>query len=270
MLLKDLLKIYNIDSNDCVLFRYGLYNGIKKDIEKYGVKEYASNCFNTDKKYLLFFLGETVSKSKLIGFYKVGKFIKKEDVDFELIPFNNKGYLELFEVHELNELINRLEIIYSHKIGWKKYDLDEIEVSAIYPKEIQRKVPYFTSFENINLSYEELEEIIENGYTDYKTTLKAINAIYMIIDTRTGKQYIGSSYGSEGLYGRWASYINTEGDGGNLLLKELKINDSKSYMNFKFIILKTLPLGMNPSEVIQTETEYKDKFMTKKFGLNLN
>jgi hypothetical protein len=120
------------------------------------VKEYASNCFNTDKKYLLFFLGETVSKSKLIGFYKVGKFIKKEDVNFELIPFNNKGYLELFEVQELNELINRLEILYSHKIGWKKYDLDEIEVSAIYPKEIQRKVPYFTSFENIDLSYEEL------------------------------------------------------------------------------------------------------------------
>ena len=270
MFLKDLLKIYNIDSNDCVIFRYGLYEQIKKDIEVYGVKEYASNCFDTDKKYLLFFLGETVTKSRLIGFYKVGKYIKREDVDFELAYFNKKGYLELFELHELDELINRLEIHYHHKNGWKKNNFDDVRVSAIFPESTHRNVKEFTTFENVSLTYKELEEVIENGYQDYKTALKAINAIYMIIDTKSGLQYIGSSYGTDGLYGRWFSYVQTEGDGGNLMLKELKIKEESSYLNFKFIILKTLPLGMPQSEIIQVESEYKEKFLTRKFGLNKN
>ena len=165
-------------------------------------------------------------------------------------------------------MINRLEIENDLRV-YKLVNFSHIKVSAIYPKENKRIVKQFNGYENIYLSFEELKEIIDNGYQDYVITLKAINAIYMIIDKTTGKQYIGSSYGEDGLYGRWRSYIQT-GDGGNLMLKELKEKDKEHYVNYNFMILKTLPIKMNPKEIQNIESDYKEKYLTRKYGLNKN
>ena len=268
MYLNDVLKIYGIDPNDCCLIRYGLYESIKQDIEKYGLKKYLSSWIKTTKKYVLFFLGESTYRSILLGFYKTGNYIPKEKYKGQLISPKVKGIQELFDTPELNEMINRLEIENDLRV-YKLVNFSHIKVSAIYPKENKRIVKQFNGYENIYLSFEELKEIIDNGYQDYVITLKAINAIYMIIDKTTGKQYIGSSYGEDGLYGRWRSYIQT-GDGGNLMLKELKEKDKEHYVNYNFMILKTLPIKMNPKEIQNIESDYKEKYLTRKYGLNKN
>ena len=269
MFLKDLLKIYNINPDDAHLFRYGLYDSIKENINSIGVQEYCSNSFKTNKKYLLFFLGKTPSKSILKGAYIVGEYIEKEKYIGRLL-IGSKGYLELKPLKELEELINRVEIDYEHKQGWSRTSFDEVTISALYPKENFRKVKEFTSYENVYLSYEELKEIVDNGYLDYKLPLKSINAIYMIVDKSSGKQYIGSAYGEDGLYGRWHSYIYTEGTGNNLMLEELKIKNEKHYINYTFHILRVLPKSISIDEVIKLETKYKDMYLTKIYGLNKN
>ena len=269
MLLKDILKIYNINPDDCHLFRYGLYDSIRNNINQVGVKEYCSNCFKTSKKYILFFLGETPTKSMLKGAFNVGNYIRKENYEGELLP-HSKGYLELSELSELDELIDRLEINYEYKQGWSRPSFDEVTVSALFPKENVRTVKEFIGYDNVYLSYEELKEIVNNGYLDYKLPLQSISAIYMIIDKSTGKQYIGSAYGKNGLYGRWSSYIYTEDTGNNLMLKELKEKNEKHYLNYSFHILRVLPQSMSVDEIIRLESNYKDMYLTKIYGLNKN
>lgn len=269
MLLTDLLKLYNINPEDCHLFRYGKFQSIIDNIDKIGVKEYCSNCFKTSKKYLLFFLADSSTKSVLKGAYIVGDYIKRDEYNGNLLDFS-KGYLQLKNLIELDELVNRLEIDYEFKQGWSRYQFDEVTVSALYPKINVRKVPKFTSYENVYLNYEELKEVINNGYLDYKLPLKSINAIYMIVDKSTGKQYIGSAYGENGLYGRWETYINTEGTGNNVMLMELNAEDERHYINYTFHILRILPQSMSNEEIIKLESKYKEMYMTKVHGLNKN
>ena len=226
MLLKDLLRIYNVNPDDCHFFRYGLYEEITNNINTFGVKEYCSNTFKTDKKYLLFFLGKTPTKSILKGAYKVGKFTPKESYNGILLN-DSKGHLELDDLCELTELIDRLEINYKHKQGWSRTNFDEVDISALYPEEKKRTLKEFDGFENIYLSFDDLKEIVDNSYLDYMLPLKSVSAIYMIIDKSSGKQYVGSAYGKDGLYGRWSSYVYTEGTGNNLMLEDLKEKDEK-------------------------------------------
>ena len=39
--------------------------------------------------------------------------------------------------------------------------------------------------------------------------LSAVNCIYLISDKKTGQQYVGSTYGKDGVWGRWQGYANT-------------------------------------------------------------
>ena len=75
----------------------------------------------------------------------------------------------------------------------------------------------FVGFESLILSFDELKEVIEND-TDYKlwqTAMSSVNAVYLIVDTKTGDRYVGSTYGYDGLLGRWSVYAATSGHGNN-------------------------------------------------------
>lgn len=53
--------------------------------------------------------------------------------------------------------------------------------------------------------------------------LSAVNCIYIITDRKTGKNYIGSTYGKEGIWGRWKEYAKTGGHGNNVTLQNYTI-----------------------------------------------
>ena len=93
----------------------------------------------------------------------------------------------------------------------------------------------------------------------------------MIIDGNSGKQYIGSAYdNNESLWARWKSYVNTS-HGNNQKLKEIYAERGQEYFEkFKFIILQIFPMKASKKEVIEAESRYKKRFLTREFGLNLN
>ena len=68
----------------------------------------------------------------------------------------------------------------------------------------------------------------------------------------TGKHYVGSAYGSNGIWGRWSDYIYGC-HGNNKELKELYAIHSREYFkkHFKFTILEVLSSSMIPEEVIK-------------------
>ena len=65
----------------------------------------------------------------------------------------------------------------------------------------------FPGFEDIDLSFEELEALVRNSRPDWKAALASIKGIYLISDIRTGKRYVGSAYGDQGIWSRWSNYV---------------------------------------------------------------
>ena len=100
--------------------------------------------------------------------------------------------------------------------------------------------------------------------------LSATKGIYLISDTKTGKLYVGSAYGEDGIWGRWKDYARTKGHGNNKTLKELIQNDKGYGNNFKFSILMLLPNTITADQAIKKETLFKNKLGTNTFGLNNN
>ncbi|WP_051233880.1 GIY-YIG nuclease family protein [Butyrivibrio sp. NC3005] len=111
---------------------------------------------------------------------------------------------------------------------------------------------------------------MENHYPDYYKPLSCVKGIYMIIDGNTGKQYVGSAYGTEGIWGRWNTYALTCHGDDEELLKLYEANGEKYFDKYKFIILQILPMKISNKDVIDRETAYKKRFLTKDFGLNNN
>lgn len=129
----------------------------------------------------------------------------------------------------------------------------------------------FMGYEKVLLSYDQLKEIIDNQeiYEAWHTALKSVNAIYLIVDTETGKQYVGSAYGTDGLFGRWNCYINTL-HGNNKEMKQVICDYPERYHAFQFSILQILPKTIISDDVIEIENLWKKKLLSMTFGMNDN
>ena len=144
------------------------------------------------------------------------------------------------------------------------------------PKEVIEVLPTgyvgdFPGYENILLSHNELCRLIANPDANrtWLTLLRAVAGVYLIVDSNTGRQYIGSAYGQDGVLGRWHEYARNS-HGGNQLLRNL-LKSSPSYANhFQYSILCTLPGATNRNEVLAMEALFKRKLGSRSFGLNAN
>jgi hypothetical protein len=63
----------------------------------------------------------------------------------------------------------------------------------------------FPGFEDIDLSFEELEALVRNSRPDWSAALASVKGIYLISDSKTGKRYVGSAYGDQGIWSRCAA-----------------------------------------------------------------
>ncbi|WCE31683.1 GIY-YIG nuclease family protein [Vibrio sp. SCSIO 43137] len=149
------------------------------------------------------------------------------------------------------------------------YIYENSQVSGIYEHRFQGEP--FRSYEEINHSFNAIEIIIKNSLPDWKVALSSIYGIYLISDKKTGKHYVGSAYGSSGIWGRWSNYVNNF-HGSNDDLVELFNNKSEAYFreNFKFCLLEVLSSSSTKEEVINKESLWKKKLFTKEHGHNRN
>jgi hypothetical protein len=134
-----------------------------------------------------------------------------------------------------------------------------------------KNVPIFDSYENIMLNYSQLYAVIYGGDATWKSNLKSVNCIYCIVDkSNEGKLYIGSTFGIDGIYGRWKEYADKTGQWYGVELKK-RIEDNPDYVNsLQWIVLEVLPLNVTQGRAIAREDLYKEKFCTREFGYNKN
>src|SRR6185503_3532080 len=67
----------------------------------------------------------------------------------------------------------------------------------------------------LHLTHGELRYLFEHqeANSEWRARLAAVAGVYLILATTTGRQYVGSATGIEGLWGRWAAYA-VDGHGG--------------------------------------------------------
>jgi len=225
--------------------------------------------------YVVSFLGMERSYAKFIGVYKVGHRLDGTDIPALLSGFPDAEFAtgagcfyELKKCAGFEDLENRVVIDWGRAARkWHQW-LSEKKVVEILPEGYVKPFPGFLEF---ILDYDELVQLIAHpdANREWHMMLKSVAGVYLIVDRKTGFQYVGSACGKKGILGRWTDYVKT-GHGGNVVLKEL-IGGRKRYAsNFQFTILQTLPRSLTPKEVIAYEQQYKEKLGSRAFGLNAN
>ena len=134
-----------------------------------------------------------------------------------------------------------------------------------------RRLPPFRDYLEFDLSFDQLARLYadEEAHRDWRSRLSAVAGVYLILAQTTGKLYVGSATGAEGIWGRWRDYART-GHGNNELLRELLAGDKEYPAAFRFSLLQILPKTMTREDVIAHEARFKSKLGCLAHGLNLN
>ncbi len=175
---------------------------------------------------------------------------------------------------EYRDMIGRLIIEYHGDnnrttVFTPSYIYSNSRISGIY--EYRFKGEPFRSYDEINHDFSAMEIIVKNGLSDWKVALSSVSGIYLISDKATGKHYVGSAHGEDGIWGRWNSYIYGF-HGNNVDLVKLFEEETEEYFreNFKFAILEVIPSARTQDEVNDKESLWKRKLFSREFGYNQN
>ena len=147
---------------------------------------------------------------------------------------------------------------------------DSFEVLEILREPYTGKV--FPGYEEIELSFQELETLVHKDRPDWKVALENVKGVYLITDTKTGRRYVGSAYGDYGIWSRWSDYINS-GHGGNEELRKLTKGGDRNYYraHLSFALLEHRLSNTPDNVILDREAYWKRVLFTRgKYGLNRN
>lgn len=272
-----LLDILNIKESDYKDYKIHFAIGAKRKEEPRDF--YYSGTFedwqahqnnkNFNRPYVLSLIWISENKWLYGGVYRV---IGNPDFNGTYYRYN----LELMDVQK--DLIGRIVVDYKKEYRASYPSLELIPKNGQVPKDMvvseilgtKQTVNDFLGFDLVNISYDVLRTIVNKGIPSWKNALSKAKGVYLIVDAKTGKQYVGSAYGDNCIWDRWSSYVKT-GDGGNKELKDLLTKYGDDYKkNFKYSILEVCNMNLGSEYIIGRETYWKEVLLTRKFGLNCN
>jgi len=183
-------------------------------------------------------------------------------------PLEGVSFYKLAETDAFSDLSERLVIEWGGAtVSWVQRKTDKAVVAILPPAHIQE----FKSYEQVVIDRAQLEKMLSNPTNNatWYNALRAVNGIYCITDTKRGKLYVGSAYGKNGIWGRWADYA-LSGHGGNKKLKALLDDDPKAANHFQYSILEILPGSSTAEDAIEKEILWKLKLGSREHGYNEN
>lgn len=169
---------------------------------------------------------------------------------------------DLVATDHLADLSGRLVIGWRSPRAWRLNG----PTAATYPVlEVADAQPVpFPGFDWLVLEHSQLQAVMrEHRYASWRTALASVVGIYLITDTRDGRQYVGKADGAESISQRWSAYA-TNGHGGNV---ELRNVDPSS---FRYSILRVFDPATPTRVIDEAERHFKLALDTRRHGLNRN
>ena len=275
--LHDILNHYDVKPNDVKLVRHG--NKEIPVLETFQNNRVYFECYQSFQspnkfkgaKHIAVFAPGHKTSAIFLGLWDILGYLDKNSLTKELhdaidsnsFPkhWHESSWYDLKYNPALDELSERLIIEWGKStISWvQKRDKKILEIKGA------NYLGDFESYDSVQLNYNQLKQLTKEGISNitWIKALSSVNGIYLIKDKSTGRLYVGSAYGDNGIYSRWHNYANT-GHGGNKELRKL------NPVNFEFSILEILSPTLSSDEVISRENRWKVKLGTREFGLNAN
>ena len=232
-----------------------------------------------DCDYVVSCLGLGEKLAKVIGIYQVMR--KTPNV----LPSNLPPKLATFmqETHNCYELKKLqgaddqrlVDDIYERVIvhGWERDPINwcrsltpQFDVVQILPRHYADEFPGYL---NLELSYDKLREMIQNGtrYQKWHQMLKSAKGIYAVFDNQDNRFYVGAAYGKGGFLKRWQDYARN-GYGDSTQLQQILKSAPSRVHDFMFSILQLLPNTATEAEVITSEIAWIRKLRARDLGYN--
>lgn len=175
-------------------------------------------------------------------------------------------------------LVIRFHKNFQNGIVLAKNIIDDLEVIEVWNPDKTLDDKTFPGYKNVSVSYRELKKKLESP--EWRTALSCRKGVYLITDRATGKLYIGSAYGTNGILGRWETYIKSgydkneveNGEYPNKRLQELVAAKGLTYVqeNFQYSILETFTDDVSDEYIIGRESWWKEALHSREFGYNAN
>ena len=105
------------------------------------------------------------------------------------------------------------------------------------------------------------------------SALENVHGVYLITDTSTGKRYVGSAYGDQGIWLRWVKYTASGHGEVAELQKLVKPDLDYPRKHFRFALLEYRAASTPNDVILKRETFWKEALLTRdkyKYGLNSN
>lgn len=178
---------------------------------------------------------------------------------------SNDGALRTFDLvvsDRMADLRNRLVIGWRSPRTWRlngptAADYPVVEIADARP------LP-FPGFDQLVLDHAQLQAVMrEHRYASWRTALASVVGVYLITDTRDGRQYVGKADGAESIRQRWSAYA-ANGHGGNVELRGLDPT------GFRFSLLRVFDPATPARDIDAAESHFKVALDTRKHGLNRN
>jgi CubicO group peptidase (beta-lactamase class C family) len=212
-------------------------------------------------KFLASFVATPLDETLFVGMYRnkgVGK-ARRGIAD----PSSGKdaGGWNLYDLvpsSRLKEYEGRLVIAWGE--GYRSWvQLARKQDKAVV--EVRRKAhePLFPGFLDFSTRLSNLAGVPAS----WRTILSAVSGVYLFTHPETGKQYVGSAQGTGGFWGRWEQYV-ASGHGGNKRMRDIPVAD------YQISVLEVAASSASPDDVAKMESRWKEKLLTRKFGLNAN
>ncbi len=189
----------------------------------------------------------------------------------------NKGHPErvIYDLRareSTSELEGRL-VVNFHRTGRASYRVgenwdDAMTVGEIRPEKLT--IEEFPGYSWVMLTKQRLDIVVQQQVASWKAALANVAGVYVIADRASGKLYVGSATGDEGIWSRWCAYSQT-GHGGNRELRRLLRDKGIAYAeNFQFGVLEIADTHASDDDVLQRESRWKELLLTRDHGYNAN
>lgn len=267
LMLATLMEVADIDPADAIVIRHAYvplhgdtgFRGIHPqsthaEIFAYTRNQGVAGFTAIPPRYWLVFIKEGSGEARLWSVLENRGEVSNDGVRREF---------DLIETNAMADMHGRLVIGWNAPRSWwmRAKTAGAYPVTGIADAE---PIP-FAGFDELILKHAELQAVMrEPRYASWRTALGAVKGVYLITDTKDGRQYVGKADGADTIRGRWSAYA-ANGHGSN---RDLRGLDPTS---FRFSVLRAFdPATPETTLNFMAESHYKRALDTRAHGLNAN
>lgn len=192
-------------------------------------------------------------------------------------------YVKVERLTEYDKFIDKVVVDWVNKPQQFYYvntDLiNSVQIHEIHAEKYFERTNEFPGYDVISKRYFELKQVWHTN--TWKDQLSSIYGVYLITDLHTGKLYVGSAYGDNGVYGRWSTYLSEGFDKDeledsrypNVELRNLVNKKGLDYIrdNFQYTLLEIFPkTELGKRLALERENYWKEVLQSRKYGYNKN